>query len=280
MNSEDWYEVIQLKDHLIIIRERLDKIDPRYLTIYVNYYLILGDNKSLLIDTGCGLVPFKPIIEKYLNGRELIVVNTHSHFDHVGANSEFNEIFIHKNEEAIITKPIDLNHLKEANNPIVNDYSKINWMLDPAKKVNPLNGDEVFDLGGIQVGCIHTPGHSPGSISFFTNEKELFTGDLAHYGVMFTPPKDNLSFLITSIEKLIDFSIKNNIKGIYPSHEDYNVSLDLLNELSNNLKNIENLWEDRRPNSDNNAWEIEIGKFKFLVKVGRKERKEFKSRLG
>lgn len=279
MISEDWYEVIQLKDHLIIIRERLDKIDPRFLTKYVNTFLIIGDNKSLLIDSGCGLVPLRPIIEKYLNGKELIVVNSHSHFDHVGANREFNEIFIHKNEEAIIKKPIDLSFLKDVNNPYANGYSNINWILRPTKTVNSLNGGEIFDLGSIQVGCIHTPGHSPGSLSFYTNKNELFPADLAYYGALFTPPKDNLSFLTTSIEKLIDFSIENNIKEIYPSHEDYNVSLDLLNELSNNLKNIENFWEDRKPNSDNNAWEIEIGKFTFLVKVGRKERKEFKSRL-
>ncbi len=279
MSSNGWYEVIQQNNHLIIIRERLDKIDIRYLTTYVNLYLIIGDNKALLIDTGCGLVPLKPIIEKYVNGKELIVVNSHSHFDHVGANSEFDEVYIHKNEEAIIKKPIDMSHLKEAKNPIANGYSKNNWLLSPAIKVNPLNGGETFDLGGIQVGCIHTPGHSPGSLSFYTNKNELFTADLAHYGAMFTPPKDNLSFLIASIEKLIDISVEHKIKEIYPSHEEYNVSLDLLNELSNNLKNIENFWKSRKPNKDNNAWEIEVGKFIFLIKVGRKERKEFKSKL-
>ena len=279
MKSEDWYEVIQQKDHLIIIRERLDKINTRYLTTYVNLYLIIGDNKALLIDTGCGLVPLKQIVEKYVDGKELIVVNSHSHFDHIGANSEFDEVFIHKSEEALVTKPTDINHLKDAQNPVVNGYNKINWLLSPAMKVIPLNGDETFDLGGIQVGCIHTPGHSPGSLSFYTNKNELFTADLAHYGAMFTPPKENLSFLIGSIEKLIEISIEQKIKEIYPSHEEYNVSLDLLDKLSNNLKNIESFWNSRKPNEENNAWEIEIGKFIFLVKVGRKERKEFKSAL-
>ncbi|MFX0134921.1 MAG: hypothetical protein ACFFDN_14870 [Candidatus Hodarchaeota archaeon] len=47
MNSKDWDEVIQQKDQLILIRERLDKIDPRYLTTYVNLYLIIGVNKTL-----------------------------------------------------------------------------------------------------------------------------------------------------------------------------------------------------------------------------------------
>ncbi|MBY9013255.1 MAG: hypothetical protein KGD70_12855, partial [Candidatus Lokiarchaeota archaeon] len=59
----DWYEVIKQKDYLYIIRERLDEIDPRFLTTYTNIYLILGLDKALLIDTGSGLFPIKPIID-------------------------------------------------------------------------------------------------------------------------------------------------------------------------------------------------------------------------
>jgi len=279
MNSEDWYEVVQHKDHLIIIRERLDKIEPHYLTIYDNLYLIRGNKESLLVDTGCGIFPLKPIIEKYLNGNKLIIVNSHSHFDHVGGNYEFDKVYIHKSEEGVIAAPIDLKFLKESSSTIVNQCSKLNWILPPVKQVVPLNGGEVFDLGGIKVECIHSPGHSPGSISLFTDKNELFTADLAYYGTMFLPPKDNLSFFINSIEKLIELSNEKGFQEIYPSHEEFNVSVELLNELSSHLKNINNYWDNRRPNQDNNSWEIDVGKFKFLIKVGRKERKDFKSRL-
>lgn len=271
MSSEDWYEVIQHKDHLIIIRERLDKIDPRYLTTYTNLYLIVGNEACLLIDTGCGLFPLKSVIEKFLNQKKLIVVNTHSHFDHIGANGEFEQIFIHKNEEGIITKPIDLSFLKDSPNTIVNRYTTINWMLPAASKVSTLYGGETFNLGGIKVECVHSPGHSPGSISLYTDRGELFTGDLAHYGTMFLPPKENLSLIIESINKLIDLNAEKNMREIYPSHEDYGVSKDLLIDLSAHLKNINNIWETRTLNIFNNAWEINAGKFKLLIKVGRKE---------
>jgi len=280
MSSNEWYEVIQQKDHLIVIRERLDRIEPHYLTVYDNLYLIRGNNECLLIDTGCGIFPLKPIIEKFLNGKKLIVINTHSHFDHVGGNYEFDKVYIHKNEKGVISSPIDLKYLKKESSSIILDQcSKLNWILPPVKQVVPLNGGEMFDLGGIKVECIHSPGHSPGSISLFTDKSELFTTDVAHYGTMFLPPKDNLSVIINSIKELIELSNKKGVQEIYPSHEEYNVSLDLLNELSNNLKNIENFWKSRKPNKDNNAWEIEVGKFIFLIKVGRKERKEFKSKL-
>lgn len=279
MSSNGWYEIIQQKDHLIVIRERLDRIEPHYLTVYDNLYLIRGNKECLLIDTGCGLFPLKPIIEKFLNGKKLIVINTHSHFDHVGGNYEFDKVYIHKSEKGGIAAPIDLKFLKESSSTIVNQCSNLNWILPPVKQVIPLSGGEMFDLGGIKVECIHSPGHSPGSISLFTDKNELFTADVAHYGTMFLPPKDNLLFIINSIKELIGLSNEKGFQEIYPSHEEFNVSVELLTELSSHLNNIGDYWEARIPNKANNSWEIDVGKFKFLIKVGRKERKDFKSRL-
>lgn len=280
MSSNGWYEIIQQKDHLVVIRERLDKIEPHYLTVYDNLYLIRGNKECLLIDTGCGLFPLKPIIEKFLNGKKLIVINTHSHFDHVGGNYEFDKVFIHKSEKGGITAPINLKYLKkEGSSIILNQFNKLNWILPPVKEIVPLSGGEMFDLGGIKVECIHSPGHSPGSISLFTDKSELFTADVAHYGTMFLPPKDNLSVFINTIKELIELSNDKGIQEIYPSHEDFNVSGELLTDLATHLENIEKYWKDKIPNKANYSWEINVGKFKFLIRVGIKERRDFKSRL-
>jgi len=280
MSSNEWYEVIQQKDHLIVIRERLDRIEPHYLTVYDNLYLIRGNNECLLIDTGCGIFPLKPIIEKFLNGKKLIVINTHAHFDHVGGNYEFNKVYIHKNEKGVISAPIDLKYLKKESSAIILEQcNKLNWILPPVKQVVPLNGGEMFDLGGIKVECIHSPGHSPGSISLFTDKSELFTTDVAHYGTMFLPPKNNLSAFINSIKELIELSKKKGVQEIYPSHEDFNVSIELLTDLAAHLENIDIYWENKIPNRANKSWEINVGKFKFLIRVGIKERRDFKSRL-
>ncbi|MHA1257945.1 MAG: MBL fold metallo-hydrolase [Promethearchaeota archaeon] len=280
MSSNGWYEIIQQKDHLVVIRERLDKIEPHYLTVYDNLYLIRGNKECLLIDTGCGLFPLKPIIEKFLNGKKLIVINTHSHFDHVGGNYEFDKVYIHKSEKGGITAPINLKYLKkESSSIILNQCNKLNWILPPVKEVVPLSGGEMFDLGGIKVEFIHSPGHSPGSISLFTDKSELFTADVANYGTMFLPPKDSLSVFINTIKELIELSNDKGIQEIYPSHEDFNVSGELLTDLATHLENIDKYWEDKIPNKANYSWEINVGKFKFLIRVGIKERRDFKSRL-
>ena len=279
MNSEKYYEIIQQKDHLIVIREKFDEIEPRFFTIYTNLYLIIGKNECLLIDTGCGLFPLKPIIDKFLNGKKLNVVNTHFHWDHIGANSEFENIFIHKKEKRLISKPLDLSFLKDAPNSILNRYSNINLILPPTKRITPLNGGEIFNLGGIDVEIIHNAGHSPGSISLYTDKGELFPGDLACYGMVLLPSKKNFAPVIDSLEILINLCNEKNINELYPSHDDFNIPKDILTDLSNHLKNIDDIWENRKPNELNNAWTIKIDKFLLLINVGVKEREDFRKRL-
>ena len=65
---------------------------------YTNIYLILGPEKALLIDTGSGLYPIKPVVDNLIEHRELIVINTHTHFDHRGSNDEFETTYNHENE--------------------------------------------------------------------------------------------------------------------------------------------------------------------------------------
>ena len=68
-------------------------------------------------------------------------------------------------------------------------YEGKNYTILPANKIQPLKDGEIIDLGEISVKIIHTPGHSPGSISLLTSENELFTGDTAHYGTMYLTKK-------------------------------------------------------------------------------------------
>ena len=72
--NDNWFEILKFKEHLYIIREKLKEIEPRFLTEYINLYLILASQKALLIDTGCGLFPIKPITDGLIGERELIVL--------------------------------------------------------------------------------------------------------------------------------------------------------------------------------------------------------------
>ena len=264
-NRNDWYEVIKQKEYLYVIRERLDEIDPRFFTVYTNLYLILGLDKALLIDTGCGLFPLKPIIEKIIEDRELNVINTHSHFDHRGSNAEFETIYIHENEVRNASIPFDISMLKGSPKEIINRFNAINFIYPPHNDVKPINDGDRFEIGDISIEIIYTPGHSIGSISLLTSNGELFTGDTAHYGSMYLPKKRDFPIILKSISKLRDLCDTDVVQDIYPSHEEYAVGRELLDDLYNGINNIENIWETKEKYKFLRAWILEDEKFKYII---------------
>lgn len=66
------------------------------------------------------------------------------------------------------------------------------------------DGDEI-DLGGLKLVCIHTPGHSPGHLSFSVPQHQLlFTADvdLTRFGPFYGHDFANIDDFIASIQKL------------------------------------------------------------------------------
>lgn len=262
-NSKDWFEIIKYKDYLYVIRERLDEIDPRFYTSYTNLYLVVGSHSALLVDTGSGLFPLKPVISDLILDKRLIVINTHSHFDHIGGNHEFNKVHIHKKERRQISKPRDISFLQDSSKEIVKLYESKNYTLPPANNIQAVRDEEIIDLGEISVKIIHTPGHSLGSICLLTSRNELFSGDTAHYGTMYLI-KMTFPIILSSISKLLDLFQESEIE-IYPSHEEFAVGKDLLIELFRGVKNIENIWDTKIRDDFLEAWVLSDENFKYAI---------------
>jgi len=264
LNSEQWFEVVNHKEYLYVIRERLDEIDPRFYTTYTNLYLVIGSHSALLIDTGCGLFPLKPIIKDLVLEKKLLVINTHSHFDHIGGNHEFDKVLIHKKEHRQISKSRDITFLRDSSKVVSKRFEINDYTLLPVKDIQPVIDNEIIDLGDISIKVIHTPGHSPGCISLLTNKNELFTGDTAHYGMMYLTKK-TFPIILSSITKLLDlFNDSENIE-IYPSHEEFAVGKDLLVDLIKGIKNIDKIWDRKIRDDFLEAWVLSDENFKYAV---------------
>jgi len=263
--AEEWYEVAQLKDYLYIIRERLDEIEPRFLTKFINIYLLIGSKKALLIDTGTGLYPLKPIIKDLIKSKELIVINTHSHFDHRGGNEEFDEIYIHESELGNASMVFDISFLKDSPKKRVRLFERKNFKFQPPHTLHPLKEGHEFDLGELIVKVIHTPGHSVGSISLLTNQKELFTGDSAHFGAMYLPKKRNFPIMLSSLSKLLDLFHESDDIEIYPSHEDFQVKKVLIESLIKGINDIKTIWDAKVKDKYLNAWILKDNDFTYII---------------
>jgi glyoxylase-like metal-dependent hydrolase (beta-lactamase superfamily II) len=260
-----WFEVIKHKNYLYVIRERLDKLEPRFYTTYVNLYLLIGKEKALLIDTGTGLFSLKPLVQRLIGHKELIVLNTHSDFDHRGSNEEFNLVYIHSSEVNELSKPFDLSFLKDLPQDFAKNYMQKDFILKPVKSVKGIEDGFVFNLGNISIKVIHTPGHSPGSISLLSSKKELFTGDTAHYGTIYLPKREEHSIILSSLQRMLRICLDNGVSELYPSHEAFPVGLELLYSLINGISKFDIIWQTKIWDNFLEGWVLNDDNFKYVV---------------
>ena len=144
-------------------------------------YLLLGEEKALLIDCSIGTGDIKSLVQS-LTDLPIIVAATHAHADHTGAGYMFGEVWVHKAECNLIFRVTNSqiwrrsllsNRMKKQGIGSKNIKGRI-WQA----KWLPFEDGKTFELGERTVRAVHTPGHSPGSVVFVDEkEKLMFTGD-------------------------------------------------------------------------------------------------------
>ena len=95
----DWLEIAQFPDQVFRIRE------PALAPLHgSNLWLVRGERASLLIDTGVGVAPLRPVVEA-LSASPVICLLTHGHYDHIGGAHEFADRRAHRFEAAVLAHP-------------------------------------------------------------------------------------------------------------------------------------------------------------------------------
>lgn len=264
-NDNQYFDVSKHKDYLYVIKENISVVHPVYRNDPLNMYLILGSHSALLLDTGCGLYPLKPIVDDLIGDRKLFVLNTHTHWDHILGNNEFDEIYVHKKEAKIVSNSYDLSFLIDSPCEIVKKYKVHDFSIPPAKIIKKIKDGFEFELGEINIRVIHTPGHSPGSICLLSSNNELFTSDVAYYGDTFLPKRKLFPKVLNSLSKLINLCEEHNINELYPSHQKYPCDISLLIDLFAGIINIENLWDTKTLFEFFQSWQIDDERFRYYI---------------
>jgi len=177
-----WFRAFRLPQDIVAIAEPYHRVQE------VISFLIFGSEKALLFDTGMGVENIKNVVDS-LTGLPLVVVNSHTHFDHVGGNRLFDFVHVLDVPEAVARSekgyalPEDDENLDPA--AFLVPVGKWENFFGGAP-VQPVPDGHVFDLGGRLLTVEAVPGHAIDSLVLVDREnKLLFCGDTVYPGPLY-----------------------------------------------------------------------------------------------
>lgn len=233
LEESPWFRIQEDRPGLNLITEPyVDEF------LRANLWLIRGENQAVLLDSGLGIVPLRPLLLQLL-GAECAVVLSHGHLDHAGAAHEFAERWGHPADEILDERRLSLltaehcaamglarSELGDAGDWLLSrlprpDYDPREYRQPPAPLTRRLTDGERIDLGGTVLEVLHLPGHTPGSLALYDRERqELYSGDVVYDDALLDSlPESDPAAYRSSLERLRALPIARVLPGHGPSFD-------------------------------------------------------------
>jgi glyoxylase-like metal-dependent hydrolase (beta-lactamase superfamily II) len=214
--SDPWFEVYKVAPLVFAIYE------PHQFEETISY-LILGEKRALLFDTGMGISDLKKVTRQ-LTQLPIIVLNSHTHNDHVGGNGQFDTIygmdtdFSRKNGQGSRGDA----QAELAPGKICGDlppgFNPKTYVTRPWTVTSYVHDGDRIDLGNRSLEILATPGHTPDSISLLDRANGLlFTGDTYYpASIWLYRPETDLDAYAVSIRRLA--ALAQQVKLVLGQH--------------------------------------------------------------
>ena len=180
------------------------------------FFLLIGKERALLIDSGRTAVNAKEIVQQ-LTALPIDLLNTHADFDHIAGNDAFSTVYMHPSEY-------------------------VNYFVKGKKHPQPtaIWDQQIIDLGNRELQIISIPGHTPGSIAILDRKyRVLYSGDSVQNGriYMFGEFRNMVAYK-QSLLKLKKY--KDDFDCVYAAHGTFNLASTIVDDLIDVVNKIDN----------------------------------------
>jgi glyoxylase-like metal-dependent hydrolase (beta-lactamase superfamily II) len=214
--TDPWFEVYKPAANVFAIYE------PHQAEEVISY-LIVGEKHALLFDTGMGISDIKKVTAE-LSKLPIIVLNSHTHNDHVGGNWQFDTIY---GMDTDFTRTNSRGSREDAQAEITPDqicgrlpkgFDARAYATRPWKVTAYMHDGDRLDLGGRMIEVIATPGHTPDAITLIDRANGLvFTGDTYYPApIWLFRPETDLDAYAASIRRLA--ALASQVKLVLGAH--------------------------------------------------------------
>ena len=200
--SDPWFEVYKPAKNVFAIYE------PHQSEETIGY-LILGDKQALLFDTGMGISDVKKVTAE-LTKLPIIVLNSHTHDDHVGGTWQFATVY---GMDTAFTRANAKGSREDAQAEIAPDqicgelpqnFDAKSYATKPWRISRFLHDGDKLDLGNRTIEVLATPGHTPDAICLLDRANGLlFTGDTYYPApIWLFRPETDLDAYVASVKRM------------------------------------------------------------------------------
>lgn len=214
-----WFDVYRLNADLYAIAE------PRQWQEAISY-LIVGEERALLFDSGNGIGDIKAVVDG-LTALPVTVLASHSHFDHVGGHWRFDDVlapdtaFTDERAKGLANDIVR----EEASAaalcaPLPDGVTQDNHHIEPFTPDARVGEGSRIELGGLALEVLAVPGHTPDSIALLDRARgRLFAGDTYYKGpIWLFAPETDLAAYEASIARLADLA--PSLKAVHGAHNE------------------------------------------------------------
>lgn len=220
MNStDDWYDVEAIGDGSYRIAEG----------VIFGSYLLVGDERALLIDAGAGVGDLRGLIDGMVDV-PVTLLASHAHWDHVGNAAQFDDVVADERERdgdrlvpsGLAYGPADwVADWKAAGNSFPDGFDPGTFDVEPTTGVGTVSPGETIDLGRRELELFHVPGHSPGQLAVLDREAAaLYGADVVHndHGLYVHFEGCDVRDYVDTFDRLIELREDGGFETLYLSH--------------------------------------------------------------